>query len=377
MGINKMIRKLNERNAGIWILAGLLLCIVSCGDEQGYKKETLPPSTLTEATPLQTDTIALELDSFYAAKDYYVYNDSVLIVVNGKAQAGSSFIYIYDLADMGLIASYFRYGNGHNEVLSANVDLNNNTLFVNDFMKGQVAFINLDSVLALRDKYRVGLHKHNVYSAPTAVPYKDGYITENPYCFYDEESEVSQGVEQGVPRFIVTDGKENKEDFGGKFDINPRNVAVDGRIVCKPDGEGFVYASFGQSNVEFYDEDLNLKKIVKGPRELDTKYYKLKSDGFLEVNVIYDGKIPYCYLGYSCDDDFVYLMYLGVFYKSDADLKNISTYILKFDWSGNYIKGYKCDRYLSSISKGTEEDVFYATAINEDGLPFLIKLYVK
>lgn len=373
-----MIRiKSNKRYVSAWIMASLLLCLVSCSDEQGYKKETLPPSTLADATPLHADTIALDLDSFYAAKDFYVYNDSVLIVVNGKAQSGSSFIYIYDLADMGLIARYFRYGNGHNEILGANVDLNNNLLFVNDFMKGQVAFINMDSVIASHGKYRASVHKHNVYSAPTAVPYGDKYITENPYCYYSKDEGILQGVEQGVPRFIVTDGKNTINDMGDKYDINPRNVAVDGRIACKPDGEGFVYASFGQSNVEFYDKDLNLKKIVEGPVELDIKYSRFSLEGNKHENVIYNGKIPYCYLSYSCDDDFVYLMYLGVFYENDADLKNISTYILKFDWSGNYIKGYKYDKYLSSISKGTEEDVFYATAINEDGLPFLIKLYVK
>jgi hypothetical protein len=349
---------------------------VCCSSDMSYEEVSLSDETLDSAIRLNSDTITMDFDTFYAARDFYVYHDSVLIVINGKAKDSLSFLYFYRMDSMDLIAKYFRYGNGHGEMLSANVDLNDDVLFVNDYVKAQFAFINVDSLLYSSGNYSVLPKNHNVYGAPTVVPYKNLYITENPYCFCDEEAGIEQGVEQGISRFIVTNGKDSPLD-GNDYKINPRNVAVDGRIICKPDGNAFVYASFGLSQVEFYDKDLSLLRIVDGPRRLKVNYNRITIDGNSQEQIMYDGKVPYCYLGYCCDDEFVYLAYVGDFFGGNEDLQSMPTYILKFDWNGDYVSGYKYNHYLSCISKGLEENTFYATTIDKDGLPMLLKLYMK
>ena len=69
-------------------------------------------------------------------------------------------------------------------------------------------------------------------------------------------------------------------------------------------------------------------------------------------------------------------MYIGDFYVNEKSIGTMNTYILKFDWDGNYYSCYECGRYLTSISKGNDPDVFYGTAINRDGEPFLIKMHL-
>lgn len=358
------------------VIASQLMFTVGCSSDVTYVKETLSEEDLDRAASLCSDTISLNMDSLYAARDFYVYHDSILVVVNDKAQEGLSFLEFFHMDSITMIAEYFKYGNGHNELLSANVDLNGGVLFVNDYVKAQFAFLDIDSVLAAPDKYSVSPESHGVHGAPTVVPYGDRYITENPYCYCDECAGIEQGVEQGVPRFIVTNGKDTPLE-GNDYDFNLRNVAADGRIICKPNGSKYVYASFGQSLVEFYDKDLNLIRMVEGPRKLNVQYNRFSMKGDSQEQITYKGEIPYCYLGYCCDDDNVFLMYIGSFFSGNNDIQSMTTYILKFDWNGNYIRGYKYGRYLSCISKGTEEDVFYATTITDDGLPSLLKLHIK
>ena len=48
--------------------------------------------------------------------------------MNDKAQEGLSFLEFFHMDSITMIAKYFKYGNGHNELLSANVDLNGGIL---------------------------------------------------------------------------------------------------------------------------------------------------------------------------------------------------------------------------------------------------------
>lgn len=55
-------------------------------------------------------------------------------------------------------------------------------------------------------------------------------------------------------------------------------------------------------------------------------------------------------------------------------MKDLSCYILKFDWNGNFIDCYPVNSYILSMSKGQKENVFYVTTLSEDDTPMLIKL---
>lgn len=365
------------KKSGFTFVALFILTIsymlIGCAPDAIVKKYVLKKGILDDARKLKIDTIGIELINSSIARDYFVYADSVLIVVNNKTSQ-KEFIDFFNLKTSEKIISFFQYGNGHLELLSANVDLNKNTLIVNDFMKAQFSILNIDSVLKMKEYYNLTISKHTMYGSPTVVSFNDNFIVENPYCYFDEENNILQGIEQGVPRFLSAMSSEGKN--GDKYEHNPRNVAVDGRIIAKDNGKSLVYAHFGKSIVEFYNKELSLVKMVEGPKVMDIEYdrYKLKDNP--QDQIIYKNKIPYSYLGYCCDDDYVYLMYIGDFYVNEKSIGTMNTYILKFDWDGNYYSCYECGRYLTSISKGNDPDVFYGTAINRDGEPFLIKMHL-
>lgn len=348
------------------------IVFVGCDSDIKIKKEKLNKNILSNAYKMRVDTIAIDSLNRHVARDFFVYADSMLIVVNNKTSQ-KDFVEFFNLKTGLRLASYFKYGNGHSELLSANVDLNDNKLIVNDYTKAQFSILNIDSALMLKDNYNLTISKHTMYSSPTVISFNGNYIVENPYCYFDEQNEILQGIEQGVPRFLSA--MSSDEHVGTQYDFNPRNVAVDGRIIAKNNGEKLVYAHFGKSVVEFYNKDLSLIKCVEGPNIMNIEYERYKIKGNPQEQIVYKNKIPYSYLGYCCDDDYVYLMYIGDFYVNEKSTEKMNTYILKFDWEGNFNACYECGRYLTAISKGKEPNVFYGTAINIDGEPYLIKLY--
>ena len=345
--------------------------VCGCSSDKLLNVNYMTDEVLRHSYECVIDTLNVN-DSIYVGRsEFYVYKDSFLII-SKKEPLDGCFLEVRRLDDKSLLSQYFKKGKGHGELLSANVDLNNNLLFVNDYIGSQYSIINLDSAIQ-NVKYHCTLKKKEITMSPTVVPYKNTYIMENPYCYCDSNAGIYQGIEQEVPRFIIL-GDGNEEAHFNQYEYNTRNVAVDGRIIWDVRNNNYVYAHFGKSEVEFYDSMLTLKTMIKGPKEMDTEYSIYSIQGNEQKNVIYDGRIPYCYLGYCCDDRDVYLLYIGDYLSSESDVNKMTTYILKFDWNGNFEKSYHVGMYLSSISKGRDIDTFYATAIDTNGQRTLIKI---
>lgn len=351
----------------ILIIVGVLSCVTDNSIQVTY----IDQSILSNAIHCKEELLDVNDSIFVGSSDFFVYKDSILIISKNNPKDGC-FLEIRRLEDKKLIAKYFRKGNGKEELLSANVDINGNLLFVNDYVKSQFSIMDIDSIIENKD-YKCILHKNSMTSSPTVVPYKGTFLVENPYCYNDSDMSILQGVEQGNPRFLKLN--ELQDDFeSDKFVYDTRNVAVDGRIICNLKNNNIVYAHFGKSILEFYDDSLLLKKMVKGPLKMDIEYSVYAIPGITQKQVAYKNRIPYSYLGFCCDMNYVYLLYIGDYLKKETDIYNMSSYILKFDWNGNFEKSYYIGSYLSSISKGNTQDCFYATTIANNGQRNLIRI---
>ena len=347
-----------------------LLCILLLSGCMHVKKENALPTTVWESQVLSTtpnyrmDTIETANDFIYA-KQFLVYADSVLVVANKKHIDGY-FIELYHLKTKKEIARLFRLGDGPQEMLSAIVYLSGKQLLVNDYVKGQLAVVHLDSLL--RDStYTVLPKPHNVIGSPTAVPYKEGFLLENPSCFADDAADIRQEA----PRFIATDGKSVYTEKN-RYKYWTRNVSVDGCIIAHPQQTRIVYASMHQSVLEIYDAGLHLQRLIKGPVDLHAKY-SLTGEADRMMNVSFKEFIPYAYMTYYADENSVYLSYVGACLTSEMEMKDLSGWILKLDWEGNLIDCIRMESYVLSISKG--KDGIYVTVSNSDETPVLMKVY--
>lgn len=336
----------------------------SSNENRDIVVHTLEENILKNTNYLQIDTIGVFENLIYA-KEYLVYRDSVLIVINNRHE-DVCFVEFYNLNSKKLISRLYELGDGPKEMLSAKVCLNKNILYVNDYVKSQVAFVNVDSLLC-DSIYFVYPIRHQVMGSPTAVPYRNVFLLENPYCFKNRKL----GIEQKASRFIVTDGKVPYEEKN-KYEYYTRNVAVNGSIITNSIKNRIFYTNAYNSSIEVYDENLNLLKIITGPVFLDADYSIMKGETSREV--AFKRKIPYAYFDYCVDEDYVYLTYMGDFLTKGKKLKDYSNWIFKFDWNGNFIRSYFVGSYILSISKGNANNTLYVTVLNEDEIPLLLKL---
>lgn len=387
-----MFVSLNVKKAiCIFSLFSFLLVVVSSCDYSSKKVIVFPVEMMNKegkcsTTSSHIDTIDIGYEFTFAQK-FYVYNDTILIVRN-REKTTSYFVEVYDLSARKMVAQLYPRGNGHGELLSCLLALNGNMLIVNDFMKSQYALVNIDSLLQ-NPSYSVLPQRHSHSSAPTITPFGEKYLIENEYCFscskeeiYKGMESIEQGIENGVSRFIVLDSLSNEFETNeetsddNKYKYWTRNVACDGQVVVNPTSSKVLYASFGKPEIEVYDADLSIIKLLKGPFELEGHYAVEQYEGDRLSQVMCYQNIPYAYLGYAFNQgDIVSFLFIGDYLVNDASIEHFKSYIVEVDWDGNFKRYVSVDKYMNSLSKSNiDENVFYGTMNDDNGLPRLVKI---
>ncbi len=346
-----------------------MLC-ASCTRNKSIDIFFLDKRVKLDAKVLSVDTIGFFEDLIYA-KNFWVYQDSILIVENRK-YADVCFLELYNLKHNNILKRMFRLGNGPNELLSANFYLNKNILTVIDVIKDQAVFVNIDSVLQ-SPSYRAAPMRYFPHS-PVAVQYKrNQLLVENPYCFKDEKL----GIDYKEPRFIVYDKNSIYIDKNN-YEYYTWNVTTSGQLITNYQKNRIVYGGLHLPIIEIYDTDLKLLKKIQGPDNLLPDYRI--TGGEDESNEILFKKdyIPYSYLSFCASNDFFYLVYMGDYYLVEKkEIEDYPLWIFQFDWNGNFIDSYLIGRYVSNISLSADGKSFYATVLDDEKTPFLIKLSIK
>lgn len=310
----------------------------------------------------------MEFDAkFPTAKEMYIYHDSILLVVNHPQENGY-LLEAYNMQTHKAKSKYFRIGKGQGEILRGNVHITDNTLILNDYMAGTYCFANIDSML-MDSKYKPLFTQPLGLNTSFCAPFNGEWIIENSYCFSDK----NVGVFQKELRLLTPIEYEKVMQKRHKF--NTVNVAGNGLVIVHPKDKNVMYASSNQSFIEIFDKDLTMNKRVIGPRHLNIDYYIDYDDKVPEI--IFNHAIPYSYINYCADEDWVYLLYRGVMLDANnGNLEDFPTYIIKTDWSGNISECLFVDAYVLTISKSkANDDLLYICSLNKDGLPQLYKLY--
>ena len=107
---------------------------------------------------------------------------------------------------------------------------------------------------------------------------------------------------------------------------------------------------------------------------LETEYSIKGSEDSHETEIIFKNDIPFAYLDYTTDADFVYLVYMGNLLKKNTDMKDYPNWIVKFDWNCNLVEKYYINVYVLSISKSAKDNILYITVLNNEENPMLLKL---
>ena len=326
------------------------------------EKVTLPMEVKTRATKLRASVI-LDSYDFVRAKAFYVYRDSIMVIVNNPSN-DCDFLELYNLNTHKLIKSFIKKGNGPGEMLSVSPFLSGDKLQLRDFVKSNLFTVNLEEAVTIED-YKIPLPVH--YGGDIPSPFVTSYDAEslielNPYCFQDEALRINNRES----RFLICKMGEPApvpEDVGSKYDAY--NVAQ-GEILVNPDKNRILYPSLDFPRLELYDYNLAPLKCIEGPDKLLASYRI--EDGRA---ICFNRTIPYSYLGSVTTEDFVYLSYIGDYYKDKV--QDLKSYIFKFDWDGNWVESFDTGHYINKISISSD-GTLYGCGYDDDGTLVLWRL---
>lgn len=348
-----------------WSLLSCLMFVGCSSERERGEVIELDLTVKTDAHELQVDTIPLREEFVYANR-YFVYQDSILVVVN-KPVDDVPFIELRNLNDNQPIGSYVHLGKGPGEMLIMTANLEGNILKMSDAVLGHLAFMDLDAMLRDPKNYRLPpFEDYHVYSyGKTRLP-SGRLVFENPYCFNDKNSGIRN---DNAKRLLIGDSNTTDEDFG-KYTYQTRNSSQ-GNLFINPSGTKLVYASLNLPEVEIYDTSAVPLRTILGPDGFEELRYTVDKNGA----TAFKGLIPYAYLTYCCNDDYFYLVYNGELINfQEKSEKDFHTWIFQFDWDGNFIDSYYYDNYVNAISISSSGRSIYATARDQDNMPFLVKL---
>ena len=341
--------------ASIGILLTSLL-VLSCGRQGAEVSDSVPTTTLSSQIK---DTAKLlipeyEFDFPVSALQIVVWKDSIA-VINHMNSRNNIFLDFRTLYSCKIIKSLIHAGNGPEEMLGLIFDCQNDTVLARDYMRDNIAIIPIDSAV-LNPDYRVRLKKAEI-NTQYLWPFKGGLLAINPYCFKNDEL----GIDNNGFRFIQADSscayKEEKEYKYRTFNVTCM------RFIISHDNDRIAVYNSSESEIEIYDTELNLLRIIKGPEMPHKIRYYVHNN-----SITYYGEVPQAYSWACHDNNHFYLAYNGDFTSgNEKTIYDLSTWIFKFDWDGNFVDSYYVDHFVSSMSLSSDGQSMYIFGVNRDG----------
>lgn len=349
-----------------WLGGIICLTIFSCTNNIDKNRTILEYDILENATPLHRHDAWYPIDSIYSNR-FYVYADSILIIEN-KRQAGHYFD-IYNMKNKELITSCLKFGEGPEECLFAQVYFEGDKLRVTDFIKRRFAYLDIYKILTNKLKPEYIKYPMDLQITSSPVKFGDSIIAVNPYHYVNNMADIRQ-----MPgRFIIKTSKNFSEPMFIDYKFTTLNVGQ-GFIGANIKKRKLFFASGESPIIEFYDSDLVLKKEVYGPETVAEANLYITTEKYGK-HVSYKGGWPETYRNFTYDDNYIYMVYTGIYRTIENANTAYQSYIICFDWDGNLHKTYIAPMQIEALSVShNNDDTFYASVIDSEGNPELIRL---
>ena len=350
------------------IILLFLVIMTSCSTEKASNVEVveIPESIKSDAIELSAKIVPFAEPHLYVYK-YFVYNDSLLLVCNMSSSEEKA-IKVYTYPELEFISDFIPFGRGPGELLSAGFAVSGDKLVVDDQNVRYNFIIPIDSLL--NEDYTPLYNNHGIQGSIFAEYSKDSLVGNNPNYFSDDERGIGNDAERLV--LLSKTNELGQESVFGKHKYYAGNVSY-GSLITNQDKKVIVYAGAYFPDIEIYDYDLNLKKIVRAPGEFKYSYSVDAKNNWIELN-----HTIFCFSDLFNTDDYFYASYIGSYYKGGDVLQgNYESLIFKLDWDGNLIETYKYDKRIFTFTVSTDGNTFYATVLDDEDSSILVELTAK
>ncbi len=324
----------------------------------------------------------ITLPEKYADAQYYVYNDSIAIIINNR-HPQPYFVTFYNLKTKKEIAGYLKKGNGPNELISASAKMHCNYLIVRDGSSHAITRLNIDSVLMKKQAYNPTIVRLADYT-------HDGVYVGNNVITFPNPMYISEdfGV-KGLPEFVQYDATSGKPlaDYKQNDKNFPANLTQRTIAYCNSKYVAFWYKL---PIVTIYDKDFNLLKMYRDDKFNDPKVVTIG-----ESELLPDGFDDFFLFGCQTNNFIYAINGRGQMQRAEVERKggmewittpefNLTRFkdqeIWCFDTNVNLIRRLKCSTtisFISCISYNEKTKQLFITASDEDEEYCLYKCILK
>ena len=312
----------------------------------------------------------VRLPEKYANAQYFVYNDSVLIIINNQ-RPQPYVVTFYNLNTQKEIAGFFLEGTWSDRISKGGGTMYRNTLIVRDGFAHIMVRFNVDSVLTEKFAYKPAITR--LTSVRSCVFVDENTITmANPMYVNGE-----YGVE-GVPEFIQFDAKTGKPLADYKKNDKNRPANLTGRSIAYSNSKYIAFWS-RYPIITIYDKDFNLLKMYRDDKFKDNE---VREDGSGFLMKDFDS-----FFGFACQtDNYIFanngrghisreefekkggIQWIETIDFTIARHKNQEIWC--FDNDMNLVRRFKCKNKLSligSVSYNEKTKNMFVTAMDTNG----------
>lgn len=345
---------LTNMKLNILCLFAFACLIVSCKTNDSYSsqfntgdfKEIFGTPTMEEADLLNPQNITV-VDSGILLRDY-----------------NAPYFLQYYKNHTDAEPKYFAVkGNGPDEFINTrNIYYNpiHKNLFIYDSQQKRAVYYNVHKKDIVADEDCTHMVILNKCDGHEMAPLKDGYVT--------------NGVFSGKP-FARLDREGNLLNTFGSFPVDSTEITdsiaffllYQNMIITNPQGTRLAAASYLSDWLSFYnlDNDGNkIKEYYTFPPNVSIK----QSDKYTTSVVVNDETLS-TYTCLAATEKYFYALFDGRTEKDIKDNKFEYKYVLKFNWNGDFVEGYKMKDRVSCFSVTNDDTKILGIVYSEDGEP--------
>ena len=313
----------------------------------------------------------IRLPEKYADAQYFVYNDSILIIINNQHPL-PFVVTFYNLNTKKEIAGFFLAGTWSDKMSKGGGVMYRSTLMVRDGFAHIVARFNVDSVLTEKYAYKPTITPQLFWFGSCIFVDENTITMENPMYISDK-----YGVE-GLPEFIQYDAKTGKllADYKKNDKNFPANLT--GRTIAYCNSKYIAFWS-RYPIITIYDKDFNLLKMYRDDKFKDNEVREENRD-FLMKNI--DN-----FFTFACQtDNYIFAnngrghisreefeKKGGIQWIETTDFtiaKHKNQEIWCFDNDMNLVRRFKCKNklsFISNVSYNEKSKNMFVNAMDENG----------
>lgn len=267
------------------ILFFCTLCIIGCKEDNKNYINFVDPQNqiiLTEENlpPIEYFTLEKVDISDIIGKKFFVYADSILIVINPK-HPQPYMVSFYNLQTKEFIAGYIKKGIGPGEMISIYPELKDNNLHLNDYNQNSITRINIDSVLEQRMLY-----------SPQITFIQDGY-TGVSFIYNNQDTItlintwfINGFGASNIPEFVQIDARTGKplDKYKTNKSNYPFNICLRSVFFDKQNNK-YIVPWLKFPIISIYDSLFRIEKQYIGPESVDIDLTSDEWNNIKEANV--------------------------------------------------------------------------------------------